>query len=77
MGVVKPAHGLAVLFDQLAGIELGVDHDGIERGMSEQGLYDVDGRVVVQVFGGEDSPAIVRQQDQRRSIGAARTRTGR
>ena len=65
VSVVEPTHGLAILFDQLAGIKLGVDHDGVERGVSEQGLDDVNGRVVVQVFGGEDTPTIVRQQNQR------------
>jgi hypothetical protein len=60
VGVVETTHGLAILFDQLAGVKLGVDHDGVERGVSEQGLNDVNGRVVVQVFGGEDAPTVVR-----------------
>src|SRR6266403_1155404 len=65
------------LFGELAGIELGVDHHGVERSVSEQGLDDVDGGVVVQVFGGEDAPAVVRQQDQRRAIGTTRSCTDR
>src|SRR6266436_5228871 len=73
VSVVEATHGLAILFDQLAGVKLGINHDGVERGVSEQGLDDVDGRVIVQVFGGEDSPAIVWQQDQRGAIGATRT----
>ena len=75
MSVVEATYGLAVLFDQLAGIELGVNHHGVERSVSEQRLDDMDGRVVVQVFGGEDAPAVVRQQDQRGAIGATRTCT--
>src|ERR1700730_12568577 len=75
--VVETVHGLAILFDELAGIELGVDHHGVERSVSEQGLDHVDGGVVVQVFGGEDAPAVVRQQDQRRAIGTTRSCTDR
>jgi hypothetical protein len=41
------------------GYKLGIDHDGVDRSMSEEGLNHVDRSVVVQVFGGEDTPAII------------------
>ena len=65
VGVVKSADRLAILLDKLAWIQLGVDHDGVERSMSEECLDHVDWSVVVQVFGGKDTPAIMWQQDQR------------
>src|ERR1700691_2374985 len=43
VGVVETTHGLAILFDQLAGVKLGIDHDGVERGVSEQSLDNVNG----------------------------------
>jgi hypothetical protein len=64
VGVVKAAHSLAILLDKLARIQLGVDHDGVDRSMSEESLNYVDWSVVVQVFRGKDTPAIMRQQDQ-------------
>jgi hypothetical protein len=62
--VVKAADSLAILLNKLTGVQLGVDHDGVDRSMSEEGLDHVDWSVVVQVFGGEDTPAIMWQQDQ-------------
>ena len=53
------------------GIELGVDHHGVGRGVTEQRLNDVHGRVVVQMFGCKDAAAIVRQQHERRAVGPA------
>ena len=64
VGVVKAAHSLAILLDKLARIQLGVDHDGVDRSMSEESLNYVDWCVVVQVFGGKDTSAIMWQQDQ-------------
>ena len=66
-GVIETAHGLAILLDELTGVELGVDHHGVRRGVTEQRLNDVHGRVVVQMFGCKDAPAIVRQQHERRN----------
>jgi hypothetical protein len=60
-------HGLAILLDELTGIKLGVDHHGVGRGVTEQRLNDVHGRVVVQMFGCKKAPAIVRQQHERRA----------
>ena len=71
VGVVKAADSLAVLLNKLAWIQLGVDHDGIDRSMSEEGLDYVDWSVVVQMFGCKDAPAIMWQQDERRTIGLA------
>ena len=39
--------------------------------MTEQRLNNVHGRVVVQMFGCKDAPAIVRQQHERRTVRAA------
>ena len=71
VGVVKAADSLAVLLNQLAWIQLGIDHDGVDRSMSEEGLDHVDWSVVVQMFGCKDAPAIMWQQDKRRTIGLA------
>ncbi len=60
IGVIETAHGLAILLDELTGVELGVDHHGVGRGVPEQRLNNVHGRVVVQMFGCKDAPAIVR-----------------
>ena len=51
VGVVKTANGFAILLDELTRVELGVDHQGVGRGVIEQRLNNVHGRVVVQVFG--------------------------
>src|ERR1700733_13485505 len=69
--VVQTADPLPVLFDQSRGIELGIDHDGIRGGMAEQCLDDMDGRIVVQMFGGKHTPAIVWQQYERGTVGAS------
>jgi hypothetical protein len=50
VGVKETAHGLAILLDELTGVELGVDHHGVRRGVPEQRLDDVQRRVVVQMF---------------------------
>ena len=71
VGVIETAHGLAILLDELTGVELGVDHHGVRRGVTEQRLNDVHRRVVVQMFGCKDAPAIVRQQHERRTVRAA------
>jgi hypothetical protein len=71
IGVIETAHGLAILLDELPGVELGVDHHGLGRGVTEQRLNNVHGRVVVQMFGCKDAPAIVRQQHERRTVRAA------
>jgi len=62
VAVIETAHSLAILLDELTGVELGVNHHGVGRGMTKQRLNDVHGRVVVQMFGCKDTPAIVRQQ---------------
>jgi hypothetical protein len=68
IGVIETAaHGLAILLDELTGVELGVDHHSVGRSVTEQRLNDVHGRVVIQVFGCKDAPAIVRQQHERRT----------
>jgi hypothetical protein len=54
--VIETAHGLAILLDELSGVELGVDHHGVGRGVLEQLLNNVHGRVVVQMFGCRDAP---------------------
>src|SRR6266700_1132138 len=59
------------LLDELTGVELGVDHHGVRRGVPEQRLNNMHGRVVVQMFGCKDTPTIVRQQHERRTIRAA------
>jgi hypothetical protein len=41
-------------------IELGIDHHCVGRCVTEEGLNNVHGRVVIQMFGGENAPAIVR-----------------
>jgi hypothetical protein len=33
VGVMETAHGLSILRDELTGLELGVDHDGVGRGV--------------------------------------------
>jgi len=38
--------------------------------VTEEGLNNVHGRVVIQMLGGENAPAIVRQQHERRAVGA-------
>src|SRR5579883_1343068 len=68
--VVQTADRLPVLFDQSGGIELGINHDGIRGGMAEQCLDDMHGRIVVQMFGGKHSPAVVWQQYERGAIRA-------
>jgi hypothetical protein len=72
---VGGAHGLAVLLDEPVGVELGVDHDRVGRGVAEQRLDDVHRRVVVEVLGGEQPPAVVRAQRQRRAVGPRRAGT--
>ena len=52
-------------------VKLDVDHHGIERGVTEQRLDDVDGRVVVEVLGGEHPPAVMRAQHQLGAVGPA------
>src|SRR5271165_4010883 len=71
VGVIETAHGLAIPLDELTGVELGIDHHGVRRGVTEQRLNDVHGRVVVQMFGCKDAPAIVWQQHERRAVCAA------
>ena len=68
VGVIETAHGLAILLDELTGVELGIDHHGVRRGVTEQRLNDVHRRVVVQMFGCKDAPAIVWQQHKRRAV---------
>jgi len=77
ISVIETAHGLAILLDELTGVELGVDHHGVGRGVTEQRLNNVHGRVVVQMFGCEDAPAIVGQQHESRAIRAAGFRSDR
>jgi len=77
VGVIETAHGLAILLDELTGVELGVDHHCIGRGVTEQRLNHVHGRVVVQMFGCKDAPAIVRQQHETRPVRAAGARVNR
>src|SRR5439155_1785535 len=77
VGVIEAAYGLAVLLDELPGVELGVDHHGVGRGVTKQGLNDVHRRVVVQMFGRKDPPAIVRQQYERRTVRTAGLRIDR
>jgi hypothetical protein len=36
VGVLETAHGLAILLDELTGVELGVNHHGV--GMNEAGV---------------------------------------
>src|SRR5438552_11045827 len=55
IGVIGTADGLAVLLNELTGVELGVDHHGVRRGVTKQGLNDVHRRVVVEMFGRKDS----------------------
>jgi hypothetical protein len=50
IGVIETAHGLAILLDELTGVELGVDHHGVRRGVPEKPLNNVHGRVVVEPF---------------------------
>ena len=71
VGVIETANGLAILLDELTGVELGVNHHGIGRGVTEQRLNNVHGRVVVQMLGLRDAPAIVRQQNERRTVRTA------
>jgi len=71
VGVIETAHGLAILLDEVTRIELGVDHHSVRRGVTEQRLNNVHGRVVVQVFGGKNATAVVRQQRERRTVRAA------
>ena len=68
VGVIETEHGLAILLDELTGIELCVDHHGVRRGVTEQRLNDVHRRAVVQMFGCKDAPAIVWQQHERRAV---------
>jgi hypothetical protein len=77
ISVIETAHGLAILLDELTGVELGVDHHGVGRGVTEQRLNNVHGRVVVQMFGCEDAPAIAGQQHESRAIRAAGFRSDR
>ena len=76
-GVVESADRLPVLLDHLRGIELGVDHHGVEARMAEQGLNDVDRHVVVQVIGREDATTIVGQEDERPAVRSTCTGGGR
>lgn len=41
IGVIETAHCLAILLDELTGVELGVDHHGVGRGVPEQCLNNV------------------------------------
>jgi hypothetical protein len=77
ISVIETAHGLAILLDELTGVELGIDHHGVGRGVTEQRLNNVHGRVVVQMFGCKDAPAVVRQQHERRAVRAASSRVNR
>jgi hypothetical protein len=71
IGVIETANGFAILLDELTGVELGVDHHGVRRGVTKQRLNDVHGSVVVQMVGCKDAPTIVRQQHERRTVRAA------
>jgi hypothetical protein len=59
-----------VFLDERAGVELGVVHDGVDVGVAEQGLADVDGDVVVERLGAKQQPAVVRPQDKVAAVGA-------
>jgi N-terminal domain of anti-restriction factor ArdC len=61
---VEAAHGLAVVGDELVGVELGVDHHRVDRGVPEQRLDHMDRGVGVEVLRCEHAPAVVRGQDQ-------------
>jgi len=54
--VIETAHRLAILLDELTGVELGVDHHGVGRDVTKQRLDDVHRCVVVQMFGCKDAP---------------------
>jgi hypothetical protein len=77
VGVIETAHGLAILLDELTGVEFGIDHHGVGRGVTEQRLNYANRRVVVQMFGCKNTPAIVRQQHERRAVRAASSRVDR
>ena len=70
MRVEEAPDGLAILLNERSRIELGIDHHCVERCVTEEGLNNVHGRVVIQMFGGENAPAIVRQQRERRAVRA-------
>ena len=70
MRVEEAPDGLAILLNERSRIELGIDHHCVERCVTEEGLNNVHGRVVIQMFGGENAPAIVRQQHERRAVRA-------
>lgn len=62
---------LAVSLDQLVRVELGVDHDRVNRGVAEQRLDDVDRRVVVEMLGCEQASTVMRTHDQPRAVALA------
>ncbi len=67
---VHAAHGSAVLVDEFVGVELGVDHDGVDGGVPEERLDDVDRGVGVEVFGSEQAPAVVGRQVEWAAVGS-------
>ena len=71
-GAVDAEHRPSVAVDEFGRVELGVDHDGVDAGVAEQRLDDVDGCVVVEVFGGEHSPAVVGAEREWCAVGSGR-----
>jgi hypothetical protein len=67
-GTVNAPHGFAVFLDHFSRVKLGVHHNRVHRGMSEERLDYVYGSVVVQMLGGEDSTTVVRDDNKRRTI---------
>src|SRR5262249_53709195 len=73
-GNIQAAHCLSILLDHGLRIELGVNHDCVDRGMAEKRLNHMNRRVVVEMLGSKYAAAIVRMQAERRAIGLPCTR---
>lgn len=68
---VAPAQRPPVSLDELCGIQLGVDHDGVHRGVTQEGLDHIGRRVVVEVLGSERPAAVVGPEPKGAAIGLA------
>lgn len=72
-GVVNAKHGFSVFLDHFSRVEFRVHHDRVHRGMSEKSLDYVYRSVVVEMFGSEDTTAVMRNHDQWRAVRSPQT----
>jgi len=65
---VEAADSFAIFLDQRLRIQFGIYQDRIDSGVAEERLNHMHWRVVVEMLGRENAPAIVGLQAERRTI---------